>query len=141
MKRIAAIFIFGCILCGCVGSPKNATTQVADSGTVLVLNDSLQSAPVSDSINLGRLKAGEVVEGELSILNAGNTPFIILSVETTCGCAQIDYPKHPLKAGESGIFTYRYDSSGQTGFQIKQFTIITSLDARRHKLYILAEVD
>lgn len=141
MKHIAVIFILGYTLCSCTGSPKNIPVQVADSGIILTINDSLQSPSVSDSVNLGRLKAGEVVEGELSILNSGNTPFVILSVETTCGCAQIDYPKRPLKAGESGVFTYRYDSSGQIGLQVKQFIITTSLDARRHKLYILAEVD
>lgn len=142
MRALLSVVIMVVLVVGCGNKARqSAAEQAPVVGTVIAISDSVLNAEMADSVDLGRLRAGEVVEGQFSILNTDTKPFVIMGVETTCGCAQIDYPRQPIKSGESGVFTYRYDSKGQSGWQLKSIEILTSLQPRRFKLYLTAQVE
>ncbi len=54
--------------------------------------------------------------------NTGNMPLIILDVASSCGCTTPIYTKEPLKAGEKGLITVKYDTTREGTFS-KSITI------------------
>lgn len=44
--------------------------------------------------------------------NTGDAPLIIESIESSCGCTKVTYPKHAIKSGKSGKIEVKYDGSG-----------------------------
>lgn len=45
--------------------------------------------------------------------NAGDGPLVIHQAIASCGCTVPQYPKEPIKPGESGIITVTYDGAGK----------------------------
>ncbi len=43
--------------------------------------------------------------------NSGNTPLIIRNVTTSCGCTVPEWPKKPVKPGETASLKVNYDTS------------------------------
>ena len=59
--------------------------------------------------------------------NVGDGPLIIHQAIASCGCTVPMYPKEPIKAGESGEITVRYDGQGKfPGRFRKSITIRTN---------------
>ena len=45
--------------------------------------------------------------------NTGDAPLVIHQAIASCGCAVPDYPKTPIKPGESGKITVTYNGAGK----------------------------
>ena len=77
-----AIQVFGMVSCACSSQPKgddNNTTSVNVASMTIELSDSLlRVGPTSDTIDLGRMYAGEVIRRDLAIRNVGPSAFLIL---------------------------------------------------------------
>ena len=128
------------VLIGCGGGTKS-TQEAAAEGPVLALSDSLlQAGAVCDTVELGRLHEGEVVVRHFSLLNKGDKPLVILSVETSCGCTEVDFPRQPLLPGERRPFSFSFDSRGFSGWQLKTIMVRTSAGGHPLRLLITAEV-
>ena len=93
-----------------------------------------------DTVSLGRLREGEVVVRRFSLHNTGKTPLVILSVETGCGCTEVEFPRQPLLPGERRPFSFSFDSRGFYGWQLKTVTIRTSAGGQPFRLLITADV-
>lgn len=151
MKRIAnigAILSSVALLCfGC--APRSATdannadsaTPQSFAGKVINVSDSLIKHSVADTLDFGRINSGEVVEVYAALRNSGDTPFVIISGETGCGCTTIDYPKEPIKPGEQKLILLKFDSKSLSGWQLKLMKIRTSLASEPIKVYITAQVE
>ena len=128
------------MLIGCGGGTKS-TQKVVAEGSVLVLSDSLLQAGIAcDTVELGRLHEGEVVVRNFSLLNKGNKPLVILSVETSCGCTEVNFPRQPLLPGERRPFSFSFDSRGFSGWQLKTIIIRTSTGGHSFRLFVTADV-
>ena len=46
--------------------------------------------------------------------NAGDGPLVIHQAIASCGCTVPQYPKEPIKPGESGIITVTYDGEASS---------------------------
>lgn len=76
--------------------------------------------------DFGTVKEGEVVEGVFKITNKGKTDLIITGASATCGCTVPEWPKDPIKPGDSGELKFSFDSNGRTGKQSKSITLQTN---------------
>lgn len=139
-----AIQVFGMASCACSSQPKgddNNTTSANVASMTIELSDSLlRVGPTSDTIDLGRMYAGEVIRRDLAIRNVGPSAFLILEVKTSCGCTQVDFYKKPIRSGESVPFSFEFDSRGFNGYQLKHITLRTSLGAQPYTLVVTGEV-
>ena len=127
----------GMSACGHGGHSKE---REESSSRIVALSDSLLEAGVADTIDLGRLQEGEAVESELQLQNVGVKPFVILKTETGCGCTQTEYPKGPLRPGNSGWLVVRFDSQGLRGWVFKTVSVYTSLSEKPYVLVITADI-
>lgn len=139
---VQAVLACCCLLAsvGCGGGRKPARPSVSE-GPVLALSDSLlRAGGACDTVSLGRLREGEVVVRRFSLLNTGKTPLVIMSVETGCGCTEVEFPRQPLLPGERRPFSFSFDSRGFYGWQLKTVTIRTSAGGQPFRLLITADV-
>ena len=136
---IAAIG-FMAVACGRNG--KATTSEISSpKGRAIILSDSVFNQAAGDTLELGHLKEGEVIEQTLSLYNAGTKPVVILRTETSCGCTQVEYPRQPLKPGAKAEFSFSFDSQGFGGWVYKTISIYTSLNSRPYILVITAEIE
>ena len=80
-----------------------------------------------DTYDFGEVTDGEIVEVDYTFKNTGESNLIIYDASASCGCTVPEYPKDKeIKPGESGVIKARFDSSGQTGKQVKSITLTTN---------------
>lgn len=90
--------------------------------------------------DFGDIMEGEKVSYSFKFNNVGKDDLVITSVSTTCGCTVTDFPKDPLKPGESGTIVVTFNSSGRSGKQVKVITVATNANPSMSQLTIKANV-
>ena len=93
-----------------------------------------------DVHDFGRVIQGEKVAYGFKFKNIGTSDLIISKVSSSCGCAVPDFPKIPIKPGESKKIDVKFDSQNRPGFQNKSVTIISNAQPSIKVLRIKAEV-
>ena len=93
-----------------------------------------------DVHDFGRVIQGEKVSYAFKFKNAGSSDLIISKVSSSCGCTVPDFPKTPIKAGESQKIDVKFDSQNRRGFQNKSVTIISNAQPNILVLRIKAEI-
>jgi hypothetical protein len=141
------LFVAACFLTACGGS---------GSGDNRLPADLIQNPHSADGTNenqkmpefefdkeyhdFGRVIQGEQVSFGFKFKNAGNAAMIISSVGTSCGCAVASYPDKPMRPGEEGVITVRFDSRGRRGNQVKTITLVANTQPNTKQVTIKANV-
>lgn len=73
--------------------------------------------------DFGTIQQGDVVEGKFVVSNKGKVDLVITSAKPSCGCTVPEWPKDPIKPGESKEIKFQFDSKGKSGKQNKSITI------------------
>jgi hypothetical protein len=129
MKKITIIYLmlFSIVFVSCKESAaskiKTSNLENAEKRDAVI---NLGSAIIEfdkKEFDFGTIKQGEVVEGTFLISNKGKTDLIITSAKASCGCTVPEWPKDPIKPGESSIMKFKFDSKGKSGKQNKSITI------------------
>lgn len=152
MKRLCRLILIGALLYSCGtgsgsgtgtgtgtgsgsgsgsvdGSCKQESLATPDSkphGTVVNFPIDDPSKRSYDTIQMGRIAQGDVIEGEFTIHNKANQPLVIIDVITGCGCTTTQYDPKPIAPNASRNITYRFESKTFIGQQFKSIEIITS---------------
>lgn len=108
---------------------------------VVAMSDSLLRDRAADTIQMGRIRSGEIVVKELTLRNAGDTPLVITGLEKTCDCLGLTYPRAPLRPGEEGVMELSFDTSRLSGWVYKTIGLRTSLGTRAHILVVMADIE
>ncbi|MCD7969687.1 MAG: DUF1573 domain-containing protein [Alistipes sp.] len=98
-------------------------TPASNSNLQLITLSDTEQAPAADTVNFGRVGSGEIVLKPLRLLNEGAGPVVIVDVDKTCGCVDLDYPRRPLKSGEAADVEMEFDSRGLKGWVYKTLII------------------
>ena len=128
------------LLTACGGSSSGDASGEGDADTAglltvaLPLRDSANlnpngdyvSARSYDTIAMGRMAEGEVIEGRFRVANVSDKPLVIVQMITGCGCTTADYDPAPIPAGDTITVQWRFDSRGRFGQQFKSIEIITA---------------
>ena len=141
-KLIFVSFVIVIMMFSCGNGNQNKTSSASDGyRQTLGMTGERTDAHLRDTVNLGRIKRGEIIEYRLGLRNDDDTPLLILGIINGCGCTTLDYDKNPAQPGEILGITLRYDSKGQRGTQLKVFQVTTSLSEQLHNIMLLAEVE
>ena len=73
--------------------------------------------------NFGQITQGEKVEYSFKFTNTGSKDLLIQNAVSSCGCTVPDWPKEPVKPGESGYLKVVFDSHGKEGYTEKEISI------------------
>ena len=91
--------------------------------------------------DFGIIKQGEKVEHVFEFKNTGENDLIITNAYSSCGCTVPDYPKRPIKPGESSQLKVVFNSAGKRDKQKKTITILANIEEKRTQLKIIAEIE
>ena len=89
------------------------------------------------SHNFGSFPETEKVTCTFKFTNTGDNLLVIHQAIASCGCTVPQYPKQPIKPGESGEIVVNYDGTGKfPGHFKKSITIRTNAKKEIVRLYI-----
>lgn len=89
------------------------------------------------SHNFGSFPETEKVTCTFKFTNTGDNMLVIHQAIASCGCTVPQYPKQPIKPGESGEIKVTYDGSGKfPGHFKKSITLRTNAKQEIVRLYI-----
>jgi hypothetical protein len=90
--------------------------------------------------NFGPLMAGEVVSFTFIFKNGGTKALTITSVDSGCGCTEVNIPNKTIEPGQEGQIEVVYDSAGEVGRQLKTITLFSNANEPKKQLFIKAEI-
>ena len=138
--RNAVIFFAVALLAVSCGNRKRAENLESKAANVIEMNSS-RVLTDRDTIELGTVKSGEVIEYQLGVRNTDSAAMVILDVTSSCGCTALDFDDAPIMPGDTGFVTIQYDSKGESGVQMKLVRLVTSLSDRPHHVLLHAMVE
>lgn len=80
---------------------------------------------LSDVVNMGELAYMQPKEVVFEFRNTGTEALTVKSVQSSCGCAQVTWPRTPIAAGETGQIKATYDARMLGTFQ-KELEVVTN---------------
>lgn len=121
----------------CTGSGRDSRP----TGVVFAIDDTTMAKGRTDTLRLGHIYPGEIVQKEFSIVNNTDKPIVVLGYEATCGCTRMIYDDSPLRPGEARRMVCRFDSSGEYGWTLTVLSLNISGAGKRHRLLVECEID
>ena len=91
--------------------------------------------------DFGTITQGDKPSYSFTFKNTGASDLVISNAVGSCGCTVPDYPKQPVKPGESGKIKVSFNSSGKNGRQQKTVTITTNTAAGKELLTIRTNIN
>ena len=141
-KLFLSLIAAGLLLSACNQSKSSSQTAAADSAATTTANAA--NAPVmkfeKDSHDFGKIKQGDKVNYDFKFTNTGKSPLIISEAHATCGCTIPQWPKTPVKPGESALIQVTFNSAGKTGLQDKQITVTANTVPAQTMVHLIGEV-
>ena len=90
----------------------------------------------SDTFNFGTVIEGEKVAHSYKFTNTGNHDLIITKAVGSCGCTVPEWPKEPIKPGQSGTIDVVFNSDRRVGKANKMVTVYANTEPAERKIYI-----
>lgn len=125
MKKIFFYLIAGSLVAGACNS-KSSKTAGQETATA-ASTDNQKGTPVIsfDEMvhNFGNVTEGEKVEYDFKFTNTGDKDLLITDATSSCGCTVPDWPKEPIKPGQSSYMKVVFNSAGKEGYTEKEIII------------------
>ncbi|MBL7920611.1 MAG: DUF1573 domain-containing protein [Bacteroidia bacterium] len=93
-----------------------------------------------EEFDFGKITQGEIVSHAFTFKNTGSKNLIISGASGSCGCTVPQWPKEPIKAGETNKINVVFNSEGKSGLQDKTITIITNCEPATRVIRIKTEI-
>lgn len=126
------------------GNTSSATTGDSTVKQTAATTANAATAPLmkfeKESHDFGKIKQGDKVSYDFKFTNNGKSPLIITDAVASCGCTTPEWPKTPVKPGESGLIKVIFNSAGKTGLQDKQITITANTVPAQNVVHLVGEV-
>uniref|UniRef100_UPI00404A49D1 DUF1573 domain-containing protein n=1 Tax=Flavobacterium sp. TaxID=239 RepID=UPI00404A49D1 len=90
--------------------------------------------------DFGTINEGDKVETVFEFTNSGEADLIISNAKGSCGCTVPEFPKEPIKPGETKKMTVTFNSQGKPNQQQKTVTIDCNTESGKETLTIKANV-
>ena len=131
---IAGVVLAASVACG---GPRTTKTT---GGAVFDISPGILTSHSDTLIDIGSVRAGEIVRYDARLRNSGTVPLVIKDISTSCGCTSTEYEKRPIAPGATGAFSFSFDSRGMYGTQMKLIEINTSASQHPFKITMQARV-
>ena len=110
-------FIAWSLLCMLGGVPAGAQETDAKAPAAKETKSDVKEASIvfdKTTQDLGTFSEDDpIVKCTFTFTNEGNAPLVIHQAIASCGCTVPEYPKEPIKPGESGEITVTYNGAGK----------------------------
>lgn len=129
MKRIILVVTLGAFIASCGGGSDVSTDMVNNPNSASASNEDVELPKMEFSQELfefGEITQGEKVNFNFTFTNTGEADLIISSAKGSCGCTVPQWPKEPIRPGETGEIKVVFNSDGKSGKQHKTVEIIAN---------------
>lgn len=133
MKKIIIGLVAIFAIAACKGNRKTDVANVNSKTTTTVKF-------TKDIYDFGEITVGDKVSYAFEFKNTGNVPLIITNAVASCGCTMPNWPKEPIKPGETGKINVEFNSAGKKGLQDKIITITANTIPTPIKLHLIGDV-
>lgn len=135
MKRIlTGIISLSILVAACNSNGKTNTTTTGNAAGKAAIKFE------NDAFDFGKINQGDKVTHEYKFKNEGAAPLIITDSYATCGCTKPEWPRNPVKPGESGVIKVTFSSEGKSGLQDKQITVVANTVPDKTVVHLVGEV-
>ena len=147
LSKIFATIVAVFVMVSCNNGTKQAGYDVELINNPNTANTSKKEAKVpkitfdKNLHDFGRLSQGESIAYSFKFANTGNADLLISKCEATCGCTVADYPKNPIKPGETAYITVTFNSSGKHGLEEQFVEVMANTQPSKNQLVIRATVE
>lgn len=128
MKKIILLLFVGLLSFSANSQEEKATDQNQDA-----------NAPVfefvTEIIDYGKIKHNADGVRVFKFKNVGNSPLIITSIKSTCGCTVPKKPTEPIMPGDTGEIEVKYATNRIGGFS-KTITVVSNATTKVKSLRI-----
>jgi len=145
MKKI--IFLAVLSMVTLVSCKNNVVSKINESNLVKAKQRDInieKNAPVmtfeNRNFDFGTIKENDVVSTVFNFKNTGKTDLIITNAHASCGCTIPNWPKEPIKPGETGVIKVKFNSKGKKNKQHKTVTLETNTKDGKELLSITTQV-
>ncbi len=107
--------------------------------TAMQSNSGAEFKFTSETHDFGKIPQGKPVTHEFEFTNVGSEPIIISDVRPSCGCSVAEFTKTPVKPGETGKVTVKFDAAVRSPFT-KNFVVRSNTKTPVKTLIIKGEV-
>lgn len=126
MRKIFFYLIAGSLVAGACNSANTGKTTGHETAAAATA-DSVKGTPViafEEMVhNFGNITEGEKVEYDFKFTNTGDRDLLITDATSSCGCTVPDWPKEPVKPGQSSYMKVVFNSAGKEGYTEKEIII------------------
>lgn len=114
--------------------PESNTAKPADGKYPVMTFDKTQH-------DFGTITEGDKPTYTFKFTNTGQADLLISNAVGSCGCTVPEYPKAPVKPGQSEKIKVSFNSAGKNGNQQKTVTIATNTAKGKELLTIKANIN
>lgn len=141
MKKLAFIAAIAFSVVACKNNDASSRIQEGETTTTTEIAQTGSSKAEFDRTihDYGNIGNNESVETEFVVKNVGDADLIIINASASCGCTVPEYPKTPIKPGESEKIKVRFRTSA-VGQQQKTVTLTTNTENGSELLTVKANV-
>lgn len=129
-----------------------ATKFSTNSGNIVLPNRREKRVPPADGKypklifsetehDFGNIDPGDKVQHIFSFKNTGEADLLIESAVGSCGCTVPEFPKEPIKPGQSAEMKVSFNSANKHGQQTKTVTVRSNTESGIEKLTIRASIN
>jgi hypothetical protein len=93
-----------------------ATQKKAETVAADALKPATEVKWEEASHNFGDIKKGVPVNNDFTFVNTTSETIIITNVKASCGCTATNYTKTPIKPGETGFVSAKYNAASTGPF-------------------------
>lgn len=86
--------------------------------------------------DFGVVQEGPYITCEFKFTNTGEADLLIKNHHKECGCTGVEYPKHAIKPGESGIIKVTYETQGRPGTFSRGIILYTNASISPSRIFI-----
>jgi nitrogen fixation protein FixH len=94
------------------------------------------TSSLPEILDLGTINQGQVVENSFAITNKFNQDIEITRISAGCGCTTPDARLGPVKAGETIMVKFTFNSANKTGRHTKSVTVQFKLGNNPESHYV-----
>ncbi len=137
MKKIIIIAIAFALVLGIFSCRKKGETPPEIQLDAELLKDTTQVAILdSGTYYFDTIKQGDKVQHDFRMVNTGDKNLLIARAFGSCGCTVPEYPKDPVKPGDTATIKVTFNSAGKENDQMKSVTVVCNTALRNEMFYL-----
>ena len=137
MKKILVIALSFTLILGIFSCRKRGETPLGAKLDAELLKDTTTIAFLdSTTFPFDTIMQDDKVQTTFRMVNTGTKNLLIARAFGSCGCTVPEYPKDPVKPGDTATIAVTFNSAGKQGEQNKNVTIVCNTVTRNEMVYL-----